>query len=688
MAHAHADQGGQTVVIVAAMLVVLMGFAAMAMDVGRYYSERRHLQNAVDSAALACAYKYGSTGSQSEAWAAGNDILQKFNLPGGPTGVATGITMPPYDATGASYDYGGQPAVALNLVHGILPVSNPLGCRVAATVGVPTFFVKVVNPGLATLGLTTRAFAKSQGGFLPTVTYRYTNGPGPGTGNTNSFIDWTRQEGSDFACTSTNGTGCVDATPPGPQPVTPCPTTGPTTCGREHVLFGQNGKATNDSSFRGYIGLDIRDFQTLDPGTGQPIHQAYDGIDPTATVNILKDFEAKWIINGYAGPPLCVVDPTNFLPCAEVAAINGSSSGIFVTDYTLRYQVGDVIMLQLYDGTVKTIPDFTLQAPNITVPSGGSIPATAIVYTMNTQFQTAGSVVSTELYYDDGAVTGGPGDQSGTNPLMAGSITPCAVAPPTVGRHSCGTIALNPTPANVPTYTQAWSGMTATGAAQGIYLAWLRGNATAPYDQRQHDSLVTLTVGGQTRDFDLSGSDGAVSVAAPGIQANLAMRVRSGGGTTSWNGGPVHLTWEKCPTYIDPLTGGSQTLSCKINGSASTTSVDVPIGSGSSVEATVNVDTSAAISGRSYTGWVRGFGRDSGGNGSPVNHLFQVLVDVNVTAGGVTSYVDILGYAAFKLTAVDSNDVTGRAISKAVYDPDDPAVAMGRKIRLVPWETP
>jgi hypothetical protein len=65
-----------------------------------------------------------------------------------------------------------------------------------------------------------------------------------------------------------------------------------------------------------------------------------------------------------------------------------------------------------------------------------------------------------------------------------------------------------------------------------------------------------------------------------------------------------------------------------------------------------------------------------------------VQVQVNVTAGGTTSYVDILGYAAFRITDVDSNDVTGEAVSPTVFDPNDPLLAMARKMRLVPWERP
>jgi hypothetical protein len=307
---------------------------------------------------------------------------------------------------------------------------------------------------------------------------------------------------------------------------------------------------------------------------------------------------------------------------------------------------------------------------------------------MNTQFKASGSVIGTELYYDDGTLTGGAGDQSGTNPFMTGAILTCTPNPPPAGRKACGTFNLNPTPASVSSYNQSWSGMTASGAQKGIYLAWLRGNATAPYDQRQHDSLVTVTVNGQARDFNLNSTTGLVSVAATGVQADFPVKVRTGTGSTAWNGGAtsVKLTWEQCPTNIDPITGIALPLVCMINGSVATSSVNVNVGSGTSVEATFNVDTTTAITDRTYTGWIRGFGRDS--SNDPVNHLFQVTVTVGVNAGGVTNYVDVIGYAAFKITAINSNDVSGVAVSQAVYDPNDPLLAIAKKMRLVPWENP
>lgn len=682
---ATADEGGQTIVLVALLFVLLCGFAALSLDVGRFYAERRYLQNAVDTAALACARAYSQGGTVQTAWNAADRILQNFNLKGDPIGAT--ITYP-----GAGDQVSGYTATPVydqsivtpqNLIGGILPIASPLGCRVAITASVQTYFIKLVQPSLTQIGMVTKAYATSKGGFLPSVTYKYSNGPGPGDGSTSNFINWTKQGppagpgalGLDYQCTTTSDSGCADATPANP--------------GREHVIFGEDAKAFNDPNFRGYIGLDVRDFQTTD-GASPPnlIHQTYDGVANDVSVNTLKSFEAQWITGGYLGPDICTVTPGSFDACAQIAAIDGASSGQFIPQYDQSFRVGDTLMLQLYDGNVKTVPDFTIAAPNIAIPKNSAVPNSVVAYTMNSQFATSSSVISTEVWFDNGIITNGPGDPSGSNPLMTGAIATCTPNTPPAGGYTCGNFSLNPTPPHASSYNQTWSGMTAVNAQRGIYLAFLRGNATAPYNTRQHDSIVTLTVDGQTHDFNFGSSGANVNVATAGTQADFPLQLRDGSGSASWNGGAssIKLTWERCPSVIDPITGlPTAVLTCKINGSALTTSVMTDVGSGSSVEATFNVDTTGAASNTAYTGWIRGYGLD--GSHNPVNHLYQVIVDVGLSsAGGVQTYIDVLGYAAFRITAISSNDVSGVAISPAVYDPNDPLLAIAKKIRLVPWE--
>lgn len=61
-------QRGQAIVVIALMMVVLLGFVALAIDSARAYNGRRTLQDAVDAAALYAAdsYKSGSTWSVSQ----------------------------------------------------------------------------------------------------------------------------------------------------------------------------------------------------------------------------------------------------------------------------------------------------------------------------------------------------------------------------------------------------------------------------------------------------------------------------------------------------------------------------------------------------------------------------------------------------------------------------------------------
>ena len=48
-----AEPRGQMLVMFAVLIVILLGFAGVAIDVGRVVAERRHAQHAVDAGALA-----------------------------------------------------------------------------------------------------------------------------------------------------------------------------------------------------------------------------------------------------------------------------------------------------------------------------------------------------------------------------------------------------------------------------------------------------------------------------------------------------------------------------------------------------------------------------------------------------------------------------------------------------------
>ena len=197
---------------------------------------------------------------------------------------------------------------------------------------------------------------------------------------------------------------------------------------------------------------------------------------------------------------------------------------------------------------------------------------------------------------------------------------------------------------------------------------------------------MTVNVGGQQRDFSLASSDAYAAVPGPGTQADYVMRTTtSNSGSTKWTGSNLlTLSWAKCPTTTDASILPPEVLVCGIDGNFASTSIsNVDPGE----DHTLNVQTLLARSDEVYKGWVRETGLDDVTN-KRVTHLLQVTLEVGVVAGGTTQYVDVLGYTVFKITQIDSNDVSGRAVTGVYSDPNDLALSAGKKIGLVPWEQP
>ena len=79
-------QSGQSIVLIALVLTVLFGFVGLAIDSGRGYLDRRHVQGSVDAAALSGAYDYMNNHDYSQAEiAAINQFANNQALYGTPT---------------------------------------------------------------------------------------------------------------------------------------------------------------------------------------------------------------------------------------------------------------------------------------------------------------------------------------------------------------------------------------------------------------------------------------------------------------------------------------------------------------------------------------------------------------------------------------------------------------------------
>ena len=91
-ARLHSDSG-QALIWFALSLVVLLGIAALAIDVGRLYGERRRMQNAADAAALAGAHELCQGRSDADAIAMANDYAIARNGAQWATPIPSGETM-------------------------------------------------------------------------------------------------------------------------------------------------------------------------------------------------------------------------------------------------------------------------------------------------------------------------------------------------------------------------------------------------------------------------------------------------------------------------------------------------------------------------------------------------------------------------------------------------------------------
>ena len=284
---------GQVLVLFALGITVLFAAAGMAFDVGRFYSERRFLQNAADAAALAAANALirGETSTQADARA--REVLAQ-NFTHSPSGTAP--AQPP---TSPVYEVGhaGDPDY---LANGIL--INGSEVRVAVQNPVGYTFGRLIGLDQNTIG--GRARTAGMGNVLPIAVRRYVNLPGPNAGAASPCPDNQSQFMDFFATADTSCLGIGDehrgpdrAVAPAARSTAPTPTTTRRTTGRSSAILGQGAQPSNGADFRGFIALDIRNFAA----TGTQLY--YNNVTPSTNANTLKAMEANWVtVGGYPGP--------------------------------------------------------------------------------------------------------------------------------------------------------------------------------------------------------------------------------------------------------------------------------------------------------------------------------------------------------------------------------------------------
>jgi hypothetical protein len=629
---------GQVLVLFALSIVVLLGFAGLAFDVGRFYSERRFLQNASDAAVLAAANAIIRGESSSEAIDEAKQILSR-NYLADPTGRAA--ALPPDSPVYAS-GHAGDPDY---LVNGILVNGGDI--RVAIVNPVDWTFARVM--GFTTQDVGARSRVNLTGDLLPIAVRHFVGAPGPNSGasapctGSYSFQDLVATE--ETSCLGTETNGVLRSDPSAGLPYDSAnPDNDPTHHGPIISLVGQGAQPSNSASFRGFVALDIRNFSSSTSNV------FYNGVTAGTNSNTLKNMQAGWVASGYPGPafPPATTPPD---PNDQIALTSGNSSGIVVDAIGDRYQPGDEVLAAVYSGTVMTIPDFTLSGPTQPLAIGTTQNRNGQVSMSISKNSAFTGTVQTSAFADTN-------DTSGTYP--SAMVTGLAFSP-------------NPaTPATTVTFTS----FATTAATAGIYTFWLQGHSPSPY-LTDHFEPIAVNVGSVARDFTSTLPTPAgtlLSVATTGSTATTTATFSTPNVTSMYFGGQVHLDLQDEPG--SQAIGGPPGL-----GAVTFSANDFTLGKGASQTVTISINSGSLGPGE-YEMAVRASGTNSAGQ--PVTHIYPITLDV-ATAGTSSTYVDIMGFAVFRITDVNSNDVLGYAITPVIPDMNDPRLAQGQVAKLVPW---
>ena len=638
---------GQALVLIALWLTLLLGFAALAIDVGRFYSERRFLQNAADAAALAGARALHSGRSVAQAEAAARAVLTQ-NFANEPTGNPPSLpSNVPIYAEGHAGEGG-------YLLDGILIGTTDV--RVAIRNPVNYTFGRVLN--LVTQEIGAQARAGFGRGLLPIAARRYVKAPGPNPGVTSTticsddekqFLDFFATQNT--ACRGSEGDPTGRAAPSAGLPFDASdPSSDPVNHGPVFAILGQGAQSANAADFRGFVALDLRNFATGSASEG------YNGVSPTTNANSLKDFEADWIRQGgYPGPDLPpITSPPN--PGDQVATISGNNSAPAIVAMNKTYDPGDEILVCVYPGTMLTLKEFAISPPpTISLAERATVTGTVASMAVSRNQAFSGTVALATLR-DSG---------DSQNPMTSGRLTS---NPPF-------TYSPNPVTPSLGVGTRVdMRNVTTNNAVPGIYTLWVQGDPADPAVPTKVEPF-TVKIGSVTRDFSLTSNVTTREVENAGRTVDFRLRIQNSPKTVNF-GRSVTLSVDDTPENPRPAGMGA------VNFSASSVTPDK---NGVQVVLTVNTGSMAAGLHRFA---VRATAAATGTTAETrkVTHVIPLYIHVSPpSASASKDYVDIIGFAAMRIASIDSSSVEAYAISPVVSNLNDPRLSRGYKPRLLPW---
>jgi len=634
---------GQAAALMAIMLfMVFVVFASLAIDGAMTYLARRDLQNVADSAALAACRVIAQNDTTTTPLAAAQNAVAT-NLGGWTDFVGSN---PPGTNVGAG----------AGLVKGI-EIASPQ-VRVAVQRVVPTvltqFFGRAPSPMMAQA----RCDVRAGGGLMPIAIQRY-DGEAGGTMHDHVANKTAPIYPTDSVTVTWAGRyGPFQV----PIPVDPYVASdgalADTNTGPEVVLVGQSADTNNNtSSMRDLVLLDIRNVAS------QYALEYYNGADSQA--DAAKYMSRDWIYqHGYPGPFPQVGSQVAILDGASVAFAAGAMD-------TAGYRPGDVIATIVYDGYVWTRPDFSVA---LTPQSGNGVIAgypidasTAVAYTLN-------------------LAKAGPASAAWFTPLDFDVRFDFTNDPLPSDTH----IALNGVELTGPNYATTINSVTAAGW-NGTLSIW----STQAITQVNYLSGINVTA-----ESSLGLSHGASSnygFGANTIAADYTVRSNSGqlvmrqGDSYAVNLialgiGSSFPNGQGCanvPVQASVLLGGVPQVWGSFFTTPSGTTVDIKQNTDKAINLGLSVSSTAFVN-AGYTLRLTVGPKTCGGTTLP-SHTVDVPFEIKLPAPTATpdKFVVIQGYAVFKISRVDANDVWGYAISQLFERYED--VTMGLRPRLVPW---
>ena len=632
---------GQVLVIFAFLLVILLGFTGVAIDIGRQNAEQRHIQTAADAAALA-ACRALIDGASDNAAAAEARTVADINMERSPSGTS-GVIAPDI-AKGYEDGHAGDPAY---LRSGVIVSGTSV--RVAISSTVDTTLARVV--GIPTLDASARARCTLQGG--PAVPSSRGAMKAPPARVAASPTSWPASPPAPPARSTPSIRG---ATADAPQPPR-------RRRDRRSSSTDPVPSRPTRANFRGFVALDVRNFES----TTSRVY--YNGVASGTNEQTLKNKEGAYLLSGYPGPMFPpVTNPAD--PDDQVAVLLGNDTNMVVHNFDDVYVVGDRLLLAIYSGTVMQIPDFAITPPSgLTLAStGGPVNGPNFTVTRNDAFS---STVTLHLHGDAAASAIGH---------AAWDILPDPpVSPPGAGDMNQPTWSTNVfIPAKNGT-TVSTSGIRTNAVPAGIYTVWLEGHSGNPYFQTRRYP-VPVKVGGAVRDFSLANSTTSATIAAMGGTAAIPIYTSTtSANATKWGatGSAVTLgvdagSFTDCSLNAATIGAGQLTFS-----SSSVT----PTSSGSGALSTLTIN-SVGLAPGCYRFNVRAYGTN--GDGQPVVHIQPITFTV-ATSASSGSYVDVIGFGVFQITDINSNAISGRAVSGIYPDPTDQNLRRAQSARLRPW---